>query len=105
MRAKILEYRDSDTDPREDFEIGRFKAILVEKEAHLLELCRYVVLNPVRVKGGASARSWKWSSYRATQKLGHAKLTGKIDEWAKNPPPTMKFSELCSLKKKKLADA
>ena len=45
---------------------GRFKAILVEKEAHLLELCRYVVLNPVRVKGGASARSWKWSSYRAT---------------------------------------
>jgi REP element-mobilizing transposase RayT len=39
---------------------GRFKAILVEKEAHLLELCRYVVLNPVRVKGGASAQSWKW---------------------------------------------
>ena len=63
------------------------------------------VLNPVRVKGGASAQSWKWSSYRATQKLGHAKLTGKIDEWAKNPPPTMKFSELCSLKKKKLAEA
>jgi REP element-mobilizing transposase RayT len=48
---------------------GRFKAILVEKEAHLLELCRYVVLNPVRVKGGASAQSWKWSSYRATAGL------------------------------------
>ncbi len=27
---------------------GRFKAILVEKEAYLLELCRYVILNPVR---------------------------------------------------------
>lgn len=27
---------------------GRFKAILVEKESHLLELARYVVLNPVR---------------------------------------------------------
>jgi putative transposase len=26
---------------------GRYKGILVEKEAHLLELCRYVVLNPV----------------------------------------------------------
>ena len=26
---------------------GRFKSILVEREAHLLELCRYVVLNPV----------------------------------------------------------
>jgi REP element-mobilizing transposase RayT len=48
---------------------GRFKAILVEKEAHLLELCRYVVLNPVRVRGGASAQSWKWSSYRATAGL------------------------------------
>jgi len=30
---------------------GRFKAILVEKDAHLLELCRYVVLNPVGRKG------------------------------------------------------
>jgi len=27
---------------------GRFKAIVVEKETYLLELCRYVVLNPVR---------------------------------------------------------
>ena len=27
---------------------GRYKAVLVEKESHLLSLCRYVVLNPVR---------------------------------------------------------
>lgn len=27
---------------------GRLKAVHVEKGAHLLELCRYVVLNPVR---------------------------------------------------------
>jgi putative transposase len=45
---------------------GRFKAILVEKEAHLLELCRYVVLNPVRADLVRSARDWRWSSYRAT---------------------------------------
>ncbi len=45
---------------------GRFKAILVEKEAHLLELCRYVVLNPVRAGLVRFARDWKWSSYRAT---------------------------------------
>jgi len=45
---------------------GRFKAILVEKEAHLLELCRYVVLNPVRAGLVRSARDWRWSSYRAT---------------------------------------
>ncbi len=27
---------------------GRYKAILVDKDAYLLELCRYIVLNPVR---------------------------------------------------------
>jgi putative transposase len=48
---------------------GRFKAILVERESHLLELCRYIVLNPLRVKGGAIARGWKWSSYGATAGL------------------------------------
>jgi putative transposase len=45
---------------------GRFKAILVEKEAHLLELARYVVLNPVRASVARSAAAWPWSSYRAT---------------------------------------
>jgi REP element-mobilizing transposase RayT len=45
---------------------GRFKAVLVEKEAHLLELCRYVVLNPVRAKAVPHPRQWAWSSYRAT---------------------------------------
>jgi REP element-mobilizing transposase RayT len=45
---------------------GRFKAILVEKDAHLLELCRYVVLNPVRAKLFKRPERWAWSSYRAT---------------------------------------
>lgn len=35
---------------------GRFKAILVEKKSHLLELATYVVLNPVRAKMVRSAR-------------------------------------------------
>ncbi|MCR4404247.1 MAG: transposase [Candidatus Acetothermia bacterium] len=48
---------------------GRFKAILVEKEAYLLELCRYVVLNPVRAKLVRAANGWPWSSYRATAGL------------------------------------
>jgi putative transposase len=34
-----------------------------------LELCRYVVLNPVRVKGNSQIGAWKWSSYRATAGL------------------------------------
>ncbi len=45
---------------------GRFKAIVVEKEAHLLELCRYVVLNPARAGLVAHPRRYGWSSYRAT---------------------------------------
>ena len=35
---------------------GRFKSVLIEKEAHLLEVCRYVVLNPVRAGMVAQAR-------------------------------------------------
>jgi len=54
---------------------GRYKAILVQKESYLLELSRYIVLNPVRARMVRAAKDWPWSSYRAT--------TGKTDipEW------------------------
>jgi hypothetical protein len=45
---------------------GRFKGILVQKEAYLLELARYIVLNPVRAGMVADPAAWGWSSYRAT---------------------------------------
>jgi REP element-mobilizing transposase RayT len=45
---------------------GRYKAILVEKNKHLLELCRYIVLNPVRAGMVNGPRQWQWSSYTAT---------------------------------------
>jgi len=45
---------------------GRYKAILVEKESYLLQLCRYVVLNPVRAGLVERVDQWEWSSYRAT---------------------------------------
>lgn len=45
---------------------GRYKAILVQKETYLLELARYIVLNPVRARMVRSAKDWPWSSYRAT---------------------------------------
>jgi REP element-mobilizing transposase RayT len=45
---------------------GRYKAILVEKDSYLLELSRYIVLNPVRAGMVASPKDWPWSSYRAT---------------------------------------
>jgi putative transposase len=45
---------------------GRFKAILVDRDSYLLELARYVVLNPVRAGMVDEAGAWPWSSYRAT---------------------------------------
>jgi len=45
---------------------GRFKAILVEKESYLLELCRYIVQNPVAAYLTGTAEEYQWSSYRAT---------------------------------------
>jgi len=45
---------------------GRFSAILVEKDAHLLELCRYIVRNPVAAELVDDVSAWPWSSYRAT---------------------------------------
>ncbi len=45
---------------------GRFKGILVQKEAYLLELARYIVLNPVRAGMVTDPKDWAWSSYRGT---------------------------------------
>ncbi|MDQ6997522.1 MAG: transposase [Mariprofundus sp.] len=44
---------------------GRYKAILVDADAYLLELSRYVALNPVRAGMVSEASQWLWSSYRA----------------------------------------
>ncbi|HET9032971.1 MAG TPA: transposase [Dokdonella sp.] len=44
---------------------GRFKAILVDADSYLLELARYVVLNPVRAGMVRDPGKWPWSSYRA----------------------------------------
>ncbi len=41
---------------------GRYKAILVERETYLLELLRYVVLNPVRARLVQRPEGWRWSS-------------------------------------------
>jgi putative transposase len=63
---------------------GRFKAILVDKESYLLEVCRYVVLTPVRAKAAAHPAEWKWSSYGGTagRSKAHAALT---TDWILSP--------------------
>jgi REP element-mobilizing transposase RayT len=44
---------------------GRYNGVLVERESHLLELARYVVLNPVRAGMVRAAEDYRWSSLRA----------------------------------------
>jgi putative transposase len=53
---------------------GRYKAIIVQKDSYLLELSRYIVLNPVRARMVRSARDWRWSSYRAAVGQAHLPL-------------------------------
>jgi REP element-mobilizing transposase RayT len=67
---------------------GRFKAILVDRDAYLMSLCRYVERNPVAAGLVWAPGEWAWSSYRAhaglaevppwldTQAL-HAQLLGR----------------------------
>jgi REP element-mobilizing transposase RayT len=44
---------------------GRYKAILCQKDEYLLELIRYIHLNPVRAKLVNNPKSYRWSSHRA----------------------------------------
>ena len=69
---------------------GRYKAILIERDSHLLEACRYVVLNPIRAHLTTKPEAWPWSSYRGTCGLGkHANclsldwLLAQFDETTK----------------------
>ena len=59
---------------------GRYKAILVQKESYLLELARYIVLNPVRARMVRFVKEWPWSSYRAT--IGETEpVNGLVVDW------------------------
>ncbi len=51
---------------------GRFKAILVDRDAYLLEVCRYVDLNPVRAAMVVEPAQWPWSSYQVHTGLAAA---------------------------------
>jgi REP-associated tyrosine transposase len=44
---------------------GRFHSLLVESDWHLLELSRYLALNPVKAELCRHPRQWAWGSYPA----------------------------------------
>jgi putative transposase len=58
---------------------GRFKGILVDRDAYLLEVCRYVELNPVRAGLVKTPQTWHWSSYRAHVGLSSAPAWLDVD--------------------------
>jgi putative transposase len=65
----------------------RFWSELIEREAHILEVARYVILNPVRAGLCELPEDWAWSSYRACaglefgrQFLSVSELLGHFDE-------------------------
>lgn len=64
----IQRYNRRHNEPGHIFQ-GRFKAVVVDKENYLLELCRYVVLNPVKAGIAEKPEQWNWSSYQATAGL------------------------------------
>lgn len=58
---------------------GRYQSILVDKENYLLELSRYIVLNPVRAGIVKNPKDYRWSSYQGT--IGDQKIPGLFSDW------------------------
>jgi putative transposase len=59
---------------------GRYKALLTQSGEHLLEACRYTVLNPERTETPRRYDTWPWSSYRASAGLEPAPPWLDIDQ-------------------------
>jgi putative transposase len=57
---------------------GRFKSFIIQEDAHLLTLIRYVEGNPVRASLVKSAREWPWSSHQASADEKAIKLLDEI---------------------------
>ncbi len=76
---------------------GRYKAILVDREAYLKEVCRYIVLNPQRAGLAPDARAWRWSSYRATLAAGQRGRGQEGREWASATPDWLAARDLLAL--------
>ena len=56
---------------------GRYRAILCDKDAYLLELVRYVHLNPIRAKIVSDLKRYLWTSHLSY--LGRAKQEGLVE--------------------------
>lgn len=66
LNAEYAQYYNRRHDRSGHLFQGRYKAIVVQRDPYLLELCRYIVLNPVRAGLVEDPIQYKWSSYRTT---------------------------------------
>jgi len=58
---------------------GRYKALLIDADAYLLELVRYIHLNPVRAGMVEQPDDYAWSAHRAY--LGRERLPWLTTDW------------------------
>ena len=72
---------------------GRFDDQIVQREGYLLNVCRYVALNPVRAGLVKRPEDWRWSSYAATIGLKPAPpfldVTATLGQFAPGDAPMM----------------
>ncbi len=59
---------------------GRFKSFVVQSDAHLLTVCRYVERNPLRAGLVTEAGEWRWSSLWR-RRSGSAEERALLSEW------------------------
>lgn len=76
---------------------GRYKAILVDKDAYLLELNRYIILNPIRARMVDNLSEWPWSSWYFV--MGEA----QAPEWLAVDKMLLQFSKYKAISKRKFA--
>ena len=60
---------------------ARFRSVLVENDEYLMEVCRYVVLNPVRAGVCEHPGQWRWSSFNATVGKGGSPVPLALDRF------------------------
>lgn len=76
---------------------GRYKAILVDKDSYLLELSRYIILNPIRAHMVDNLSEWPWSSWRFVM------LETEAPAWLAIDTMLLQFSKYRAIARRKFA--
>jgi putative transposase len=59
---------------------GRYRAVLIDADSYLLQLIRYIHLNPVRARLAATPEEYRWTSHGAY--LGKESIPWLTTDWA-----------------------